>query len=55
MKQNSPAHMKAMRLRKALSAAQRKLDISEKLIDDLRQDPGTIVNSGIFEKIKMKD
>jgi hypothetical protein len=39
MKQNSPAHMEAMRLQKALSAARKRLDISEKLIDDLRQDP----------------
>jgi hypothetical protein len=33
--QNFRAHMEAMRLRKALSATQKKLDISEKLIDDL--------------------
>jgi hypothetical protein len=39
MKQNSPAHLEALRLRKALSAAQKKFDISEKLIDNLRQDP----------------
>jgi hypothetical protein len=39
MKQNSSAHIEAIRLRKALSAAQKKLDISEKLIDHLRQDP----------------
>jgi hypothetical protein len=37
MKQNPPAHVKAMTLRKALSEAQKRLDISEKLIDDLRQ------------------
>jgi hypothetical protein len=34
MKQKSPAHMEAVRLRKALSAAQTKLHISEKLIND---------------------
>jgi hypothetical protein len=39
MKQNSPAHMEAMSLRKALSAAKKELDISEKLIVDFRQDP----------------
>jgi hypothetical protein len=39
MKEGSPAQMEAMRLRKALSAAQKKLDISEKFIDDLLQDP----------------
>jgi hypothetical protein len=35
MKQNSPAHMEVMTVRKALSAAQKKIDISEKLTDDL--------------------
>jgi hypothetical protein len=44
MKQNSPGHMEAMRLRKALSAAQKKLVISEKLIDDLRQGPSIRIN-----------
>jgi hypothetical protein len=39
MKQNSPIHMEAMRLQKALSVAQKKLDISENLIDDSRQNP----------------
>jgi hypothetical protein len=39
MKQNSPTDLEVMRLRKALSAAQKKIDISEKLINDLRQDP----------------
>jgi hypothetical protein len=34
VKQNSPVHMEAMRLRKALSAVQNKLDISEKFVDD---------------------
>jgi hypothetical protein len=41
MQQNSPGHMEATRLRKTLSAAQKKLDISKKLIDDLRQDPSS--------------
>jgi hypothetical protein len=39
MKQNSPAHMEAMRPRKVLSAVQTKLDVSGKFIDDLRQNP----------------
>jgi hypothetical protein len=38
MKQNSPAHMEGMRLLKALLAAQKTLDIADKLIDNLRQD-----------------
>jgi hypothetical protein len=45
MKQNSPAHTEAMRLQKALSAAQKRLDISEKFIDDLQQDLSIRVNN----------
>jgi hypothetical protein len=39
MTQNTPAQVEAMQLRWALSAAQKKLDISEKLIDELQHDP----------------
>jgi hypothetical protein len=55
MTQITPQHLDAMRLQKTLTAAQKKLDLSEKLIAELQKPPKRCLSEDHAESSPLAD